>query len=388
MKDPETYHFTGELYSEYRKLRIESSKSSGSELWHLVEALRYRSISNVSDEPICVAALLRMELDVITGEEKLRLSANQEDKIRVKNERMARVWESCAQGHPEIPKTLIYHVGDRLTKHGLRWAPSTLLNIKDTSKFFCSTETALAFPSANGLILSSAACSISVPERTDGILGRPSIAASNMLDLLKCDEHRWLTIFSTSEQKIYPPGRSDTALYDIISKAGRGGEFEILTEYPVNLAQASSASLDCLLVENFAKESQTPEPRTRNVHFFRQGRLSGHDRVVCDFLNSLLEKGQALQNDSITQEIRESSKHGGQDPRYLDAYKRLQGKAQSVVDQLEAEWDAAGKTLPDSGLGFTHQRRNAILGLPSRFYRYRYLVKERDFPVTQEYCLD
>ena len=329
-----------------------------------------------------------MEVDVITGNEKLRLSANQEDKIRVKNERVARVWESCAQGHPQIPMTLIYHVGDRLTKHGLRWAPSTLLNIKNTSKFFCSAQTALARPSANGLILSSAACSISVPERADGILGHPSIAASSMLDLLKCDEHRWLTIFSTSEQKKYPPGCSDTALYDIINRAGRGEESEILTEYSVNLAQDSSASLDCLLVENVAKESQSREPRTRNVHFVRQGRLSGHDRAICDFLNSLLEKAQALQSYSITQEIRESSKHGGQDPRYLDAYKRLQEKAQSVVDQLEAELDAAGKILPDSGLGFMHQRRKSILGLLSRFYRNRYLVKERDFPVTQEYCLD
>ena len=67
MKVPETYHFTGELVSEYTKLRIESSKSSSSELRHLVEALRYRSVSDVPDEPISVAALLRMEVDVITG---------------------------------------------------------------------------------------------------------------------------------------------------------------------------------------------------------------------------------------------------------------------------------------------------------------------------------
>ena len=179
-------------------------------------------------------------------------------------------------------------------------------------------------------------------------------------------------------------------LYDIINKAGGDGEFEILTECPVNLAQDSSASLNCLLVENVAKQSQTPERRTRNIHFVRLGQLGGHNRVTCDFLNLLLgqAQAQALQNDSITQEIRENSKHGGQDPRYLDAYKRLQEKALSVVDQLEAELDAAGQTLPDSGLGFTHQRHNSILGLLSRFYRKRYLVKERDFPVTQEYCLD
>lgn len=388
MTEPETYHFTGELVSEYGKLRIEPSKQAGRELWYLAEALRYRSVSEISDEPICVAALLRMEVDVITGEEKLPLSANKEDRMRVRDERMARLWETCAQGHPEIPKTLIYHVGDRLTKHGLRWAPSTLLNIKNTSQFFCSTETDLALPSANGLILSSAACSISVPERVDGILGRPSTAASSLLDFLKCDEHRWLTIFSTSERKKYPSGYDHMALYDIIIEAGRGAGFEILTEHPRNLSQESFASMDCLLVENVTKESQTPEPRMRNVRFVRQGRIGNHDQITCDFLNSLLGQAQALQNDSITQEIREHSKHGGQDPRYLDAFKRLLEKVWSVVDQFEAGLDATGRHLPDSGLGLMHERRKSIFSLLSRFYRNRYLVKQRDFPVTQEYCLD
>ena len=74
--------------------------------------------------------------------------------------------------------------------------------------------------------------------------------------------------------------------------------------------------------------------------------------------------------------------------RLTHLHQCLKMTLQSVVDQLQAELDAAGKTLPDSGLGFTHQRRKSILGLLSRFYRNRYLVKARDFPVTQEYCLD
>jgi len=41
MTELETYYFTGELASEYGKLRIESSKHAGGELWYLTEALRY-----------------------------------------------------------------------------------------------------------------------------------------------------------------------------------------------------------------------------------------------------------------------------------------------------------------------------------------------------------
>ena len=388
MTEPETYHFTGELVSEYDKLRIASTKPAGGELWYLTEALRYRSVSEVSDEPICVAALLRMEVDVITGKEKIGLSTDHADRMRVRDERMARIWEASAQGHPEIPKALIYHVGDRLTKPGLRWAPSTLLKIQNTSQFVSSTGTDLALPSTNGLILSSAACSVSVPERIDGILSRPSPVASSVLDLLKCDDHYWLTIFSTPDQKKYPTGCEHMALYDIIIEAGKGAEFEILTEHPVNLSSEPNAIIKCVLVAKATKESQIPEPRTRNVHFVRQGHISYHNRITCDFLNSLLEQAQELQKDDITQEIRESSKHGSQDPRYLDAFKRLLEKVWSVVDQLEAGLDATGKHLPDSGLGLMHERRKSIFSLLSRFYRNRYVVKERDFPVTQEYCLD
>ncbi|KIW70239.1 hypothetical protein, variant 2 [Phialophora macrospora] len=153
MTEPETYHFTGELVSEYWKLRIESSKQDGGELWYLAEALRYRSLSRISDEPVCLAALLRIKAGVVTaggggGGGEVPPASNREDRTRnLRDERMARLWRASAQGHPKIPKTLIYHVGERLTTPGLRWAPSTLLNIKDTSRLFYSNETDLALPS-------------------------------------------------------------------------------------------------------------------------------------------------------------------------------------------------------------------------------------------------
>lgn len=80
--------------------------------------------------------------------------------------------------------------------------------------------------------------------------------------------------------------------------------------------------------------------------------------------------------------------HGDKDQRYLDAYNTLLGKAWLVVDQLEAELDATGKHLPDSGLGLMHARRKSIFALLSRFYRNRYLVQGRVFDIAQEFCLD
>ena len=98
MTEPETYHFTSELASEYGKLRIEYLRQSGGELWYLMEALRYRSVSEVSDEPVCIGASLRLDVDFITGEEKLLPSANQEVRIKLRDERMARLWKSITKG--------------------------------------------------------------------------------------------------------------------------------------------------------------------------------------------------------------------------------------------------------------------------------------------------
>jgi hypothetical protein len=89
MTEPETYHSTSEPDSEYGELRIESSTDAGGELWYLTEALRYRSVRKISDEPVYIAALLQMKTDVITGEEKIQLYPNHEDRIRVRDEMMA-----------------------------------------------------------------------------------------------------------------------------------------------------------------------------------------------------------------------------------------------------------------------------------------------------------
>ena len=142
-----------------------------------------------------------------------------------------------------------------------------------------------------------------MPERVDNILSRPSPAASSVLDLIKYDMHHWLTIFSTSEQKKYQPGCDRIALYDIIVEAGKGAEFEFLTERPVNLSLEPLRSTNCLLVATTIKESQPNKSSIRNIYFVRQGQISYHDQVICIFLNSLLEQAQTLQRDNITQEI-------------------------------------------------------------------------------------
>ncbi len=300
---------------------------------------------------------------------------------------MARLWKSSVQVDLQIPKTVIYHVGDRLNEPGVRGAPSTMFNINNTALFFAGTAD-LAIPSENGLLFSSSACAISLPERVDGMLGKPSPVASGVLDLLKWGESHWFIMTSTAEQKKRPPDCQDMALYDIVAEAGRGAGFELLTETPVELSQESAPDVQFLLTTSPIQENNVSSRTLRHVGFIRQGRIRVLDEFTADFANRTLEQARVLQRDSITQEIHNSSKYGAQDSRYKDTLKRLMDKVSNMVDQLEKELAETGKIVSESGLGLMHDRRKAIFSLLSRFYRNRYLVKEREFPETQKYCLD
>ena len=161
----------------------------------------------------------------------------------------------------------------------------------------------------------------------------------------------------------------------------------MLVENSLNQHHGSFQAKARLLVEKIKHESQMAVPDTRYARFLRQAHISHLDQATCNLLNHLLGHARTLQGDPATKELREASQHGAQDPRYLNALQRLSGKAEVVVDQIEAELKA-GTRLSNSALGLAYEPRKAISALLSRFYRNRYLVRGRDFPPTQRYCLD
>jgi hypothetical protein len=384
-EDPEIFHLVSELVSEFSKLRLKLRDQQGPQLWLLADALRYRSVSEVSDEPICLGAILGLDAKSITGEIHI-LPTTHEDKIKLRNERMERMWELAPQVLHSIPKSLIHQVGEKLTKPGLRWAPSTLLGLRDTSELFSLTDIDQSRISSDGLILSSAACSISVPKRVDSMLSKPSKVSSTVYDLLKYDKQHWFTIFSTDEQKIHSSHSIEMALYDIVIE-DTGAEFDLLFNTPLTPPQDSYENVNCVLVKIATERTQQGSLEMRKARLLRQGRATGHDQITCGFLTSLQKAAETLQQDDVSKKLREASIFGAQDPSYLEAFQQLGKKANLLADEIEEELNKTGTILPDSGLGLQHQRRQAIFALLSRFYRNRYLVKIDDPSTAQLYCV-
>ncbi|KAL8796455.1 MAG: hypothetical protein Q9195_001129 [Heterodermia aff. obscurata] len=99
---------------EFSKQRLISS---------ITEACRYRTTSRLSDECFCLASVAGLDVhDIIqasTHEDKMRLFLLQ---LR------------------EVPKTIIFHTGPRLTVENFQWAPLSFLYPEPSSNIFESAE--------------------------------------------------------------------------------------------------------------------------------------------------------------------------------------------------------------------------------------------------------
>ena len=83
------------------------------DLDNVINALRYRSVSIPTDEPLLIGNLLGIDISqILNGDDGLRMN---------------RLWRVMASASVGIPSSLLFRVGPRLTEPGLKWAPATFL---------------------------------------------------------------------------------------------------------------------------------------------------------------------------------------------------------------------------------------------------------------------
>lgn len=100
------------------KLDIKPADAGLLDLQILDRSLLYRSVSVPSDEPLCIATLMSINLDMV-------------QKVN-KEGRMAKVWELLASKLKGLPAAVIFSEDDRLCQNGYGWAPASLLTTKET----------------------------------------------------------------------------------------------------------------------------------------------------------------------------------------------------------------------------------------------------------------
>ena len=106
-----------------------SASRPRADLRTIMEALRHRSVSVLSDEPLLIGNLLGLDAAQILNGGDGALSR-----------RINRLWRLVPSAVHGIPSDLLFQVGPRLTEPGLRWAPATLLNENNVSIAIQSSE--------------------------------------------------------------------------------------------------------------------------------------------------------------------------------------------------------------------------------------------------------
>jgi hypothetical protein len=115
---------------------------SGPNLKTLDEALLHRTISNASDEPICIGTLMRLSAKAILAPgddilDALRENDNLDEdgqhllQLKLRDARMKVVWKLLAEKFKSLPAQIIFFEERRIDAKGFRWAPRSFLQAEN-----------------------------------------------------------------------------------------------------------------------------------------------------------------------------------------------------------------------------------------------------------------
>lgn len=139
-----------------------NSNDQEADLARIEAALRHRSVSVETDEPLLIGNLLGLDVEEI-------MNGSGETRVY----RMWSLMPSIRQG---IPKSIIFRLGPRLRGEGFRWAPSKMSeNYEDVNRILLAMGDGdnEGIPSPRGLHVSLSGYSLSFPTQPKGLPPNP-----------------------------------------------------------------------------------------------------------------------------------------------------------------------------------------------------------------------
>ena len=118
-------------------------KSMPQNIAYLDKSLKFRGVSVPTDEPLCIGALMRLDLRAIINVER-------------KEDRMQMIWTLLAKKLGGLPAQVIFLEEHKIDAIGWRWAPGSLLQVEKGllnpgSRIFRWAESQLGMPTERGL---------------------------------------------------------------------------------------------------------------------------------------------------------------------------------------------------------------------------------------------
>ena len=332
---------------EIRSMR----KSASSLLYRLALAFKLRSVSERSDEALCIGTYLGLDVETIA-----RISKDGDTRMR-------EMWSLFGKRH-NLPKNIIHHRGPKLTARGFGWAPQTMLACQIAAFFDVTAET-VASLSTEGLFFSSNAFSVSIALRSHSLTKPSSSLILDADDFLMDEVGHWY-ILRSEEESLYEKVASTDADYTILLR---------------NLVHDNNVHEDGLFVKTLGIRLGV-----HHIQGSRQIKIRSLGIATTELMKEIMRQSRLLREDTISRNMTEAREYGENDPRYIEARGRFIEKFKVVVKQLFDSLDDETATNTMGSLGFNARHgERVVFGLLSRFYRGRYLLMG---PIVNErYCL-
>ncbi|KAL9085778.1 MAG: hypothetical protein Q9165_007410 [Trypethelium subeluteriae] len=110
---------TKTLYTSLRRSSMSKEVDKQSESTFRAMALQSRSVTEPSDEPLCIATVFNL------GADGIEAIGEEDDCV---NKRMKELWILMNRSTHGIPKSVLFHNAPRLPINGFHWAPASLLD--------------------------------------------------------------------------------------------------------------------------------------------------------------------------------------------------------------------------------------------------------------------
>lgn len=159
------------------------SNIPGGDLAAVEAALRHRSVSVSSDEPLLIGNLLGLDVArILDGSDETRIH---------------RMWSLMSAAVCGVPKDLLFRLGPRLREKGYRWAPSSMLHHDDSNpdlQIF-QDEGSQGSVTQHGLMVRLSGYHISFVQCPSGLPPNPwGISIGENVFYMRDYEARWYTV--------------------------------------------------------------------------------------------------------------------------------------------------------------------------------------------------
>ena len=320
-------------------------------------ALRFRSVSFPSDEPLLVANLLSLDIArLLDGPD---------------SERYNRLWRQLHAVYGGIPQGLIFRTGPKLTESGHGWAPATLLGHVDPR---WGTGVGVIDPgilTANdGLIVQFPGFRLSLPRRPKDLSPNLEPPTEDSDFVLVRDEYgSWYIL---KHKSVPEQSFCNGTLWAKLQAISRSGS-ELWAISPKNKVYM------CLIVEVVVDTvGETGDQKARSR--FHVALL---DQMLEGFLESFYTLAKQLSDSEASRRIA-SFGNGGEIDLNLPEYKVLMKAWEAELQQL-ARSEKAKSAVLAAGQAFPEKD---VAESIARFFWGQYLIKGEKVPESQRWCID